>query len=242
MSIRSSSSKSRDRCAAGRVAWIATCALVMACAPATPAAPPSPPPPIAPSPLSPLVARLAACDLPEMATALAASPQVGALWRDYPDARAYTQIVEDAARPLPVRFAAALVLRSKSAAQFRRTARRALADVLAAALQRDLVGHAYPWGRLWAGDDPLGLLGRMVVELGRPAIPPLVALLDDTAPRDSYLGREEATEMAMRQYRVKDFAAFYISRITGLELPWQPELADRDQAIAQLRRQLAAAP
>ena len=177
-----------------------------------------------------------------MATALAASSQVAAVWQDFPDAGLYTQLVEDAARPLPVRFAAVLMLRSKSAAQFRRTSRRARADVLAAALQRDLVGHAYPWGRLWGGIDAVGLLGSMVVELGRPAIPPLVALLDDTAPRDSYLGREEATEMAMRQYRVKDFAAFYISRITGLDLPWQPELPDRDQAIARLRQQLAAGP
>jgi len=215
---------------ARRIAWLATCALAIACAPMKP--------PEAPAPVA---ARLAACDLPEMATALAASPQVAAIWRDYPDARLYTQIVEDAARPVPVRFAAALMLRSKSAAQFRRTQPRALAEVLAAALQRDLVGHAYPWGRLWAGGDPLGLLGSMVVELGRPAIPPLVALLDDAAPRDTYLGSDEATEMAMRQYRVKDFAAFYLARIAGLALPWQPELAGRDQAIAQLRQQLTAA-
>ena len=153
----------------------------------------------------------------------------------------YTQLVEDAARPVPVRFAAALMLRSRSAAQFRRTRPRAVAEVLAAALQRDLVGHAYPWGRLWAGGDPLGLLGSMVVELGRPAIPPLVALLDDAAPRDTYLGSDEATEIAMRQYRVKDFAAFYLARIAGVALPWQPELAGRDQAIAHLRQQLTAA-
>jgi hypothetical protein len=54
--------------------------------------------------------------------------------------------------------------------------------------------------------------------------------------------REEATEMAMRQYRVKDFAAFYLWRITGLDLRRQPELADRDQAIARLRRGLATGP
>lgn len=244
MSIPSSSSQSRDRRAVRRTGWLAIAALAMACAPATPHAttPPPPLPAATPSPLSSLSARLADCDLLEMATGLAASAQVAALWHDQPDARLYTQIVEDAARPLPARFAAALMLRSKSAAQLRRTDRRALAEVLTAALQRDLVGYAYPWGRLWAGFDPLGLLGQLVVELGRPAIPALVALLDDTSPRDSYRGREEATDMAMRQYRVKDFAAFYLSRIAGLELPWHPELADRDQAIDRLRAQLAAAP
>jgi hypothetical protein len=40
-------------------------------------------------------------------------------------------------------------------------------------------------------------------------------------------------------YRLKDFAAFYLSRITRIELPWEPNLAQRDAAIAaRLRQQL----
>jgi hypothetical protein len=117
-------------------------------------------------------------------------------------------------------------------------ATRPAAQVFATALQKDLVGYAYPWGRLWADGDPLGPLGTTLVEIGRPAVPALQALLDDTTPRDSYLGSEEATDMTIRHYRVKDFAAFYLARITGVELPWQPDLAKRDQAITNLRVKL----
>jgi hypothetical protein len=44
--------------------------------------------------------------------------------------------------------------------------------------------------------------------------------------------------MAMKRYRVKDFAAFYISRIMNLEVPWEQDLAKRDEAIDRLHKQL----
>ena len=76
------------------------------------------------------------------------------------------------------------------------------------------------------------------LRLGRPALPALEALLDDATPRDTYPGSEEATEMAQRGYRVKDFAGFDIAQIVKLELPWEPERAKRDAAIAKLRQAL----
>jgi hypothetical protein len=42
----------------------------------------------------------------------------------------------------------------------------------------------------------------------------------------------------MRRYRVKDFAAFYIARIMKLDLPWEPNVARRDEAIERLHKQL----
>jgi hypothetical protein len=44
--------------------------------------------------------------------------------------------------------------------------------------------------------------------------------------------------MAMRHYRVKDFAAFYIARILQEDLPWEQSVARRDEAIAKLRTQI----
>ena len=76
----------------------------------------------------------------------------------------------------------------------------------------------------------------MFVQIGRPALPALDALLDDATPRDTYLGSEEATKVAQRRYRVKDFAAVYIAQILQLQLPWEPDLAKRDAAIAKLRQ------
>ena len=61
---------------------------------------------------------------------------------------------------------------------------------------------------------------------------------DEIAGQERAGTREEATEMAQRAYRVKDFAAFYIAQIRKLELPWDPDLAKRDAAIAKLRRSL----
>jgi len=189
-----------------------------------------------------LAARLSSVRWPDMATGLAMDPQVTAIWSEFPEAGLYAALVEDPQRALPVRFAAALVLRSKNAEQLKHTDPTAVAQVFAAALQHDLAGYAYPWGWLWAPGDTLGFLGPVFIDIGRPAIGPLSALLDDTTTRDTYLGSEEATEMAMRCYRVKDFAAFYLAKSLHLDLPWEPDLARRDRAIARLRTQLPADP
>lgn len=181
----------------------------------------------------PLAVRLAAVDLQNLAMSLGADPDVDALWRDYSDRALYVSLVEDAKRPLQVRFAAALALRARHDC----ADAAATAQVFATALQRDLAGYAQPWGRLWAGDDA-GVLGAAVIDLGRAAIPALTGLLDDTTPRDVYVGNEEATELAARGYRVKDFAAFYLARIAGIALAWEPDRARRDAAIATLRTRL----
>lgn len=189
-----------------------------------------------------LAARLTRCKITELATALAMDPQVAEVWRAFPDPAAYGQLVEDVDRPPVVRFAAALMLRSASAIEFKRVNPHATAQVFAYALANDLVGYAFPWGTLWAPREPVGLLGEVLVELGKPAEPALAALLDDATPRDTYLGRDESVVMAKRQYRVKDFAAFYLARIAHLELPWEPDLAKRDEAIARMRRQITDLP
>ena len=137
-----------------------------------------------------------------------------------------------------MRFGAALVLMSKSKGRFGNPSPQVVAQVFATALKDNVTVWTWPWGRLWEDGDPVGHLGRIFVEIGRPALPALEALLDDTAPRDAYEGSEEATEMAMRRYRVKDFAAFYIARILHVDLPWEQNLARRDEAIAKLRPQI----
>lgn len=185
-----------------------------------------------------LAAKLATCKVADMASGLSMDPQVNAIWNEFADVGLYMPLLEDAHRPAAVRFAAALVLRSKHAEQLRKANPQIVAQVFATALQLDLAGLAEPWGHLWGSDDPLGLLGQVFIELGRPAQQSLEALLDDSTVRDSYTGSEQATEMAMRRYRVKDFAAFYLARILGLALPWESNLARRDDAIAKLRTQI----
>jgi len=191
------------------------------------------------SQLDSLAAKLSSSNISDMATSLASDPQVNALWKEVPDGGPYQSLVTDAKRPDPVRFAAALVLLSKRADAFWKIERPVLAQVFATALQKDLARWSYPWGWLWASPgDPVGTLGRIFVEIGPPALPALKALLNDASSRSAYIGSEEATEMAMKRYRVKDFAAFYISRIMNLELPWEQNLAKRDEAIDRLHKQL----
>jgi hypothetical protein len=191
------------------------------------------------SQLDSLAAKLAAAKVSHMATGLASDPQINALWKDLPDPAPYAALVGDVGRPDQVRFAAALVLLSKSADALWKTDRRVLAQVFAAALKQDFAGWSYPWGWLWASPgDPVGTLGRIFIELGPPAVPALKTLLDDPTQHSAYMGSEEATEMAMRRYRVKDFAAFYIAQIFKLDLPWEQSLTKRDEAIEHLRKQL----
>ncbi len=185
-----------------------------------------------------LATRLGAVDVARMAIGLASDPQVQALWAETSDPALYAAVVADGRRAAPVRFAAALVLRSEGAKADPAATAQAFAD----ALQQDLVHAVYPWGKLWNGGDGVGPLGAAVVELGRPAIPAWTGLLDDATPRDRYPGSEEATELRMKHYRVKDFAAFYLAKITGAELPWEQDLAKRDAAIACLRAQLSSSP
>jgi hypothetical protein len=192
-----------------------------------------------PSQLDSLAAKLASSNVSEMATSLAADPQITALWHETPNAGAYAALVTDGKRGDSLRFAAALVLLSENAEAFWTIDRPVLAQVFATALQKDLAGWAYPWGWLWASPgDPVGTLGRIFVEIGAPAVPALRALLRDPTSRSTYLGSEDATEMAMKRYRVKDFAAFYLARIAKLELPWEQNLAKRDEAIEKLTAQL----
>jgi hypothetical protein len=190
------------------------------------------------SQLDGLATKLASADLSAMATGLASDPQVDALWNEYADSGLYTAVIEDGKRSSSVRFGAVLVLLSKNKDRFGNTSSQLVAQVLATALKENLAVWTWPWGRLWADVDPLGHLGRVFLELGRPAVPALEALLDDPAPRDAYEGSEEATEMAMRHYRVKDFAAFYIARILQVDLPWEQSVARRDETIAKLRTQI----
>jgi hypothetical protein len=186
--------------------------------------------------LDTLAARLASSPVAEMATGLGDDPHVSELWKEFPDPDLYASLVADGHRARPVRFGAAVVLFANRRERLSRIEPRAVADVFARALQANLAGYAYPWGRLWASPEPVGYLGQVLVRIGRPALPALEALLDDATPRDTYLGSEEASEMAQRRYRVKDFAAVYIAQILTLELPWEPDLARRDAAIAKLRQ------
>jgi hypothetical protein len=82
-----------------------------------------------------------------------------------------------------------------------------------------------------------GRAGEQLIQIGKPAIPPLIKLLRDNHAHFSYEGGE-GSESMMYEYRVKDFAAFFLSKIT--KVPWQfyRNKKKRDREIERFKKEL----
>jgi hypothetical protein len=72
--------------------------------------------------------------------------------------------------------------------------------------------------------------GKALLALGESAIPALRKLMDD-ANAAPLMGSEEATLSAIYQYRRKDFAYYFLSKITGKPFIFDAQPASRDQLI-----------
>jgi hypothetical protein len=126
------------------------------------------------------------------------------------------------------RFLAAEILFRKRTSFPRNDQRAALVPVYVEALRHATMGN--PWG-LPAKLD--GDAGRHLVSLGEPAAVALESLLDD-ARRVPYWGSQEATLGNSFAFRVKDFAAYYISAIRGWPYVLHADPSARDEDIQKL--------
>ncbi|MCP4366859.1 MAG: hypothetical protein GY797_01910 [Deltaproteobacteria bacterium] len=90
------------------------------------------------------------------------------------------------------------------------------------------------WGLLYEENDA-GYLGMRFIKFGHAAIPTLIKLLNDNASRILYEGSEEATIGNAYQYRIKDFAAFYISKIKNIPIKFYQDFEKRDKEIERLK-------
>jgi hypothetical protein len=75
-----------------------------------------------------------------------------------------------------------------------------------------------------------------IIELGKPAEPGLLKLLDDTRPAPSW-GSEQVAEYEAYQYRVRDYAWALLREIRGEQhggIPRDP--AERDKLIEAIPR------
>lgn len=113
----------------------------------------------------------------------------------------------------------------------------AKAMILATTLSYNYFSSQDLFGKLWYNDDA-GIFGDHIIRQGEIAVKFLAKSLKDERIWNRYYGSEEATVMSMRQYRVKDFAAFYISKIKGYSLPYALDLAERDGLIAKMEVEL----
>ena len=98
----------------------------------------------------------------------------------------------------------------------------------------DMQLNANLWGFLFEEDD-LGTLGMQYVSFGDLAMPSLIKLLNDSDDEIYYEGSEEATLGNDYQYRVKDFAAFYISKIKDIPITFYQDFEKRDAEIKRLQ-------
>lgn len=169
------------------------------------------------------------------------------LWNDGANAAALSGIAMDSARPLKVRFLALELAWAKTGQLPGDISQSVAASLLVAAIAHTplesenwgLSGNE--WGFLWYMDvdgiDGARTLGQHLITLGDAALPPLVGLLDDTAPVE-YEGSKEGMVGNGLGYRVQDVAAYFIGRITREPIPFEKDMAKRDAAITSMRARL----
>jgi hypothetical protein len=164
---------------------------------------------------------------------------IAKIWSEPGNAAALEALIDDPKAPAKARFVAAEALFARDLTFVRRHDRGMVARIYAVALQRKLTGHLNAWGLLWY-DDTAGLVGDRFSSLGKPAIPVLRELLEDRTVMRGYFGSEEATIGNGAKFRIRDFAAYYLSQIVDKPLalkeepPMSADYAMRDAAIAKL--------
>lgn len=162
---------------------------------------------------------------------------VDAVWADPKNHSLLAEIARTATMPAEARFLACEVLFRKDILFLQGQDRKQIAAVYAQALVHNYTGAANSWGLLYEHGDE-GPVGIVFLQLGENAVDALVPLLDDAGQRLSYVGSIEATVGNAYQYRIKDFAAYYLARIKGIPIAFHRDFAERDAEIERLRQRL----
>ncbi len=165
------------------------------------------------------------------------------IWNDTGNPAALEVLIDDASAPQKARFVAAEVLYARDFTFLGRHDHGTVARIYAFALQHKLTGHLNAWGMVWYNSSA-GPAGSRMVGLGKAAIPVLRKLLEDRTVMDGYFGSEEATIGNGAKFRVRDFAAYYLSKIVDKPLalkeepPMSADYVTRDAAIEKLIAEL----
>lgn len=168
------------------------------------------------------------------------------VWQDGENEDTLRQIVLYPEYEVYIRLLASEVLYAKSTDYPPSDWKDTLAYIYAQALaisghQEGILIAGNQWGFMYfydkSGIKDYGSLGSHLVNTGRPAIPYLVTLLNNDNSL-FYEGSEEATIGNSLKYRVKDAAAYYIGKITGIPVQFHESHADRDAEIERLKEQL----
>jgi hypothetical protein len=161
--------------------------------------------------------------------------EVDALWRSSADELA--ALAGDAGQDAQARFLAAEILFARAAGFPPVEMRATLAPVYAAALAGTAGAsetwrlRGNQWGLMYRGDS-VGSVGKHLLALGADAVAALRPLLGDRGAL-LYDGSQEATLGNSLEYRIKDAAAYFIGRISGVPVVFHRAAAERDAEIAK---------
>jgi hypothetical protein len=164
---------------------------------------------------------------------------IAAVWADHDSSARLGAIVGDRAAPMKARFLACEVLFEKRFVFVSEVGPEIVAGIYAYALAHNLTGMANSWGLLYNHNDE-GPVGIRFIMIGAAAVPALLPLLDDASRPLTYAGSEDATVGNAYGFRVKDYAAFYLSKITRSPVTFHAHAEDRDREIAALVQRLRA--
>lgn len=159
------------------------------------------------------------------------------VWSDSRNHHLLDDILNDPTISHEAKFLACEILFKKDILFMRRHAPEEVAEIYAKALSNNLTGMANSWGLLYEHEDE-GTVGGAFLTIGEKAIPALAKLLNDERTTLKYQGSAEATLGNEYRYRIKDFAAYYIGRITGNPLKYYADFPDRDDQINTLKNNL----
>ena len=162
---------------------------------------------------------------------------VDAFWSEPNSRQNLENLVRDTSASPLARFLACEVLFEKEFLFIGSVGPEVIAPVYTYALQNNLTGLANSWGLLYEHND-VGPVGSNLTTLGQEALPAILELLNDERVLLEYEGSEEATVGNAYKFRIKDFAAYYISKITRKPLAYHADTAARDKAIEALRATL----
>ena len=152
------------------------------------------------------------------------------IWRRPGAREALRKVVEDPKIRAPAPFLAAEVLFRKDPSFPARGDLPRLTRVYALALAEESTQIANPWGLPGTAG---GEAGQHLLKLGEAIVPELRNLMNDER-EVSYGGSKDATFGNSYRYRVKDLAAFFVSRIRGIPFDVSPDPAVRDRRIRAL--------
>lgn len=163
---------------------------------------------------------------------------INKIWYQPNSRQRLLKIVNDKNAPMKARFLACEVLHKRNLGFIRYVGSETVGEIYVNALLNNYTGMANSWGFLYELNDA-GPVGIQFILLGEEILPILIPLLDNNKPMGLYRGSKEATLGNSYQYRIKDFAAYYISRIKRIPVKFHQDFAERDAEIEKLKAALA---